>query len=499
MKPTTTLFAKSRYVLFAIALLLGSNNLYAETIYEDFENVTIVDADGNELTSSWTSGAGLSNGWKVIGGTLYSNDNGDYQLVHAVGKGYLMTDYYLSSSSTSNNSAYIFIPVKLCGDVKFFLQSNLDDRSKKTSYAKVYEATADGTVTGNVLFSASPEKGVKWGKQYGFTINDAEGKYIALNLVYTDLDDFTATTADGSAIEPTLSVSATSLDFGTVTSETVKTFTVKSNVTTEAAFEITGDDAGIFSLEECPHTLIAGMTTTIAVKMKATEAGLYTAKLTVTAGELSKEVALSGTWEVNVIEPDVPTDWTGEDFNAYHEDDPMPAGWTVEGGWHIGEPFMLDTPAVVITDTSEGGTLITPFFNAKSNQALHFYFSKTAVGWMYYSSKMEISYSTDKTNWTVVATYNKYEADGVKTIDLPAAGSYYVRFVTNDRTYLDDFLLVNIPSTGIDVVHRSSTSEAAESSELSTMHSSVYDLQGRRVTNSQTHGILIYKGKKVKR
>lgn len=77
MKPTTTLFAKSRLLLLAIALLLGSNNLYAETIYEDFENVTIVDADGNEQTSSWTSGAGLSNGWKVIGGTLYSNDNGD--------------------------------------------------------------------------------------------------------------------------------------------------------------------------------------------------------------------------------------------------------------------------------------------------------------------------------------------------------------------------------------------------------------------------------------
>jgi hypothetical protein len=138
--------------LVIVAILLGSNYLYAETIVEDFEELTIVDADGNEI-SGWTPGAGLSNGWKVIGGTLYSSDAGDYQLVHAVEKGFAFTDYYLSSSSTSDNTAYVFIPVKLCGDVKFFLKSNLDERSKKTSYAKVYEATADGTVTTNLLFS----------------------------------------------------------------------------------------------------------------------------------------------------------------------------------------------------------------------------------------------------------------------------------------------------------------------------------------------------------
>ncbi len=83
---TTTLLCKSRMFLVIVAILLGSNYLYAETIVEDFEELTIVDADGNEI-SGWTPGAGLSNGWKVIGGTLYSSDAGDYQLVHAVEKG----------------------------------------------------------------------------------------------------------------------------------------------------------------------------------------------------------------------------------------------------------------------------------------------------------------------------------------------------------------------------------------------------------------------------
>ena len=467
-------------------LLLGSSHTYAETIVEDFEELTIIDADGNTLTGGWASGAGLSNGWKVIGGTLYSSDAGDYQLVYAAGKGFAFTDCYLSSSSTSANNAYIFIPVKLCGDVKFFLKSNLDERSKKTSYAKVYEATADGTVTTNLLFSESPAKAGNWA-QYSFTIDDAEGKYIAFNLVYTDLDYFTATMADGSTAEPTLSVSATSLDFGTVKQETEKTFTVRSNTTTEASFAISGDDAGVFSLKDCPQSLIAGMTTIIAVTMKATEAGDYSATLTITAGELSKTVSLNGTWEVEVIEPDVPTDWKGEDFNAYKEGDPMPAGWTVEGGWQIGEPFMLDTPAAV---TFEEGTLITPFFNASSNQALQFYFSKTAIGWMYYTSKMEISYSNDKTNWTVAATYDKYEDDGIKTIALPTAGSYFVRFVANDRTYLDDFLLIEVPGTAVQYV------------ALPTQHTEqpAYDLQGRPVTNDRTHGVYIYKGKnKIKK
>ena len=480
MIQTTTLLSKSNILLTVLALVLGSMYVSADTIEEDFEDVTIVDANGNELANSWTAGAGLSNGWRIIGGSIYANDNGDYGLIKATGMGFEYSDCYLTSSSTSVNSASVFIPTMLQGQVILFAKSNLTDKSKKTSYLRIYEATADGSVTSTLLFSASPEKGNGQWKYYTFTLD--EGKYIAINMVYTDLDNFSATIADGSQIVPTLSVSTETLDFGTVQRETVKTFTVRSNITTEVAFSIDDNDAGIFQMKEFPNTIIAGETTTIAVKMNAQQEGQYAGVLTVTAGELSKTIALSGQWEVPTVTPGVPTDWKGEDFNGYKEDDPIPAGWTVEGDWHVGEPFLLDTPAAVITSGS--GTMITPFFTVTSHQGLSFYFSKTAIGWNSYSSKIEVSYSNDMTEWTVAATYDKYESDGVKIIPLPTAGNFYVRFATNDRTYLDDIQVVDVTETGIGSV-RADEADSGVS----------YDLQGRQ-TKGLRRGLYIQNGKK---
>ncbi len=279
---------------------------------------------------------------------------------------------------------------------------------------------------------------------------------------------------------PTLTVSATTLDFGTTQEKVEKTFTVKSNVSTTVSVSLSDNEAGVFTITQSPTTLTANSTTTIAVEMKATEAGSYSATLTITAGELNKTVALTGVWEEKQPEQQ-PENWQAENFNAYHEGDEMPLGWNAEG-WAIGEPFLLDTPAVT---TTSGGTLITPIFTVTDNQGLQFSFSKTAVGWMSYSSKMNISYSTDKEQWTLAVTYDKTEADGIKTIALPTAGSYYMRFEVNDRTYLDDFLVVDVPTTGIE----RTTKSVAGMDEM-------YNLSGQRLSQ-KTKGLIIVNGKKT--
>ena len=62
-----------------------------------------------------------------MGGTLYANDNGDNGLIHAAGSGFALSDYYLTSASTSVNSAYIFIPQPLQGDVPGRARSKQND------------------------------------------------------------------------------------------------------------------------------------------------------------------------------------------------------------------------------------------------------------------------------------------------------------------------------------------------------------------------------------
>ena len=476
--------AKTAFALF-LTLILGTGATSADTIEETFEDVTIVDADGNPLANSWSSGSGLSNGWRIIGGTLYASDNGDYGLIHATGQGFSMSDYYLTSASTSVNSAYVFIPAPLQGEVLIWARSNLSEKSKKTSSLKVYEATADGTVeTSVLLYEATPEKGVSTWKPFHFTIEDEGGKYIALNLVYTDIDDFTATIADGTTEPAVLTVSTEAIGFGTVSSETTQTFTVKSNVTTSVSFTLTGTGADAFEVADAPASLAADVQNTIGVTMNAPEPGDYEATLVITAGELTKSITLTGTWEEKNDDPDTPSDWTGEDFTGL---DDIPANWTIgdDASWTI-DGWWVDTfPAL----KGFSGEITTPMFTIGDDQGLEFYFQKgmTFDDW---SSKCIVSYSTDKTNWTVAERYDQYSDDGTKTITFPEPGNYYLQLSVNAVAYFDDFRIVELTTTGLNqIVNR-------ESENRKSVNRKYFDLQGRKaqIKNGQ---IIIVDGKKI--
>jgi hypothetical protein len=448
------------------------------SVTEDFENVTVVDANGEALSSSWAAGGGLSNGWKIIGGTIYTSDTGNYQLVHNAGKGWLFSDYYLTSSSTSVNEAYVFIPVKMSGKVELFAKSNLDERSKKTSTLIIYEATEDGSITDSVLYSATLKKGGSWGL-HAFNIEETDGKYIAINLVYTDIDDVTYTEADGSTvIVPELTVSATIVDFGTSQTAVTKTITVKSNVATNVSMELSGDGASAFSIKDAPTSLTAYTPASVNIVMEAQKADTCAATLTITAGELTKMVALMGIWEEKQPAPQ-PENWKGENFNTYQEGDELPMGWEADG-WEIGTPSLMDTP--VIAASADGGTLITPVFAVTGNQALQFNFQKSLAYWES-SSRLDVSYSTNKEQWTAAVSYGDSEENGVKKVPLPAAGTYYVRFIANTRTYLDDFEVVDIIDDGI----------ALTKMQLQEANGAIFNLHGQRISQP-TKGLFIQNG-----
>ena len=214
-------------ILFVfLTLFAGISDMYAE----DFENLTLTDADGKALANTWSYGYGLSNGWKVVNGTiLTSAGSTNYGLVKATKQGHDESNGYLESSYGSTNSAYVFIPEQVSGTIKFWAKSNLDSRSKYTSSVKIYEANADGTLTNTVLYSATPTKGVNAWIEH--TVENISGKYIAINLVRTDLDDFTyGDGGSGSGENPdTLPVFVEKKALAALAFERVSDYEIKAN------------------------------------------------------------------------------------------------------------------------------------------------------------------------------------------------------------------------------------------------------------------------------
>ena len=186
----------SKHFLLLLLLTLITGTVCAQTPTEDFENLTLVDANGNALANSWSFGYGLSNGWKVVGGSILTNAGStNYGLIISTGKGHNESNGFIESSYGKTNAASVFVPTQLKGTIKFWAKSNLDSRSKSNSSLKIFEATEDGTVTSNVLYEATPTKGSATWVEH--SVEGLAGKYIAINLIYTDFDDFYAEGEEG--------------------------------------------------------------------------------------------------------------------------------------------------------------------------------------------------------------------------------------------------------------------------------------------------------------
>ena len=126
----------------------------------------------------------------------------------------------------------------------------------------------------------------------------------------------------------------------------------------------------------------------------------------------------------------------------------IPASWT-NNGWE----WNSDRKAAYNT-YSAGKTLMTPRLAAENGEELTFdlYFP-------YSGYQMKVQYSTDKTNWTEVATYtstsNGQTIEGSFTA--PAEGNYYLLFGDNNSNskyaYVDNFVgfQLNIPEHDMEI------------------------------------------------
>ena len=121
-------------------------------------------------------------------------------------------------------------------------------------------------------------------------------------------------------------------------------------------------------------------------------------------------------------------------------DTEIPASWT-NNGWE----WNSDRKAAYSTYT-KGKELMTPRLAAEKDEELTF-----DVIFPYGSEQLKVQYSTDKTNWTEVATYNSTANNQTfeGSFIAPATGNYYLKFGdSNSRyVYIDNFVgfKLNIP------------------------------------------------------
>ena len=238
-------------LIFALLLsLMGVRQANAETLTEGFESVSLTDANGNPVANSWSYGYGLSNGWKVIGGNiLASAGSTNYGLTtgHESNKA-------LESSFSSSNTASVFIPTKLTGEVKFWVKAT---SSRNAGTVKIFEADEEGNVSTTTLANISLAGGSGWAEK---TVDlGTDGKYIAINLIRAAFDDFSAEIFEDGVEKKAIGISAFVANETNLNTDTEGKYNASFTVTVEnkGNVALTAADNATVSLLDANKNVLA--------------------------------------------------------------------------------------------------------------------------------------------------------------------------------------------------------------------------------------------------
>lgn len=191
------------------------------------------------------------------------------------------------------------------------------NKSSGAGYLSVKAGTTTlasiGSTSSGVNFNNSAWYG-KWSTSYvnvtptmsnkAYAIQNNENVVILIGATANSLycQSFTLTYEDAGpvVVSPTLVVSSNSITFGSVEKESSKkqSLTISgTNLTADADLTITGTDAAMFSVNTTTITATDGniAATDVTVTYAPTAAGEHSATLTISSGDLSREVPLSGT------------------------------------------------------------------------------------------------------------------------------------------------------------------------------------------------------------
>lgn len=235
-----------------MALLTVAGTAKADTLSENFDDVTRLDANGNELTSQWSYGYSLSNGWFVSpsANAISASKTMNYGIAAGGHEGNALWAGYGSS-----NSYYMVIPVRLTGEITFKAYKNTKTKTASVKFFEVTESDGNFTVTDTQLGETVNPSSESWA-DYSINIGD-EGKYIAIHMIYSGLDNFEAEifSESGTVAKPTsVAVDAVTYDSATL-SWTAGGEETQWQLVFDAASDFDRDAATPITINENPYTL----------------------------------------------------------------------------------------------------------------------------------------------------------------------------------------------------------------------------------------------------
>lgn len=405
------------------AAALSLVQVRAAVVAEDFESVQVVDANGNAVTSSYTAGVGLDNGWLVVDGGICKS--ADYSNFGLWSTAYNSSKVSLTAQYGSSNSAVMVIPVPVNGEISFYARKTSTSSSTKGT-VDIYEMVEDnGTFKKKSTTSLKNWSLTTTWTQYSLDLGE-DARYIGISMVRAGMDNVvynTVEAADGPALQvlqgdQSLGKDA-AVDLGLVEGAATSTFTIKNkgNGTLNATVACTGD----YSASAASVSLGEGETQDITVTQSEAY-GSHTGSLVVTPeGKDAFTVSLSGI----VRDPAK----LYNDFSEELED------WTVESNW------TMDDGYVAIGYASGTPRITTPILKVTADDVLYIKYKKNTTS-TYSSAYFRVWASEDGQNWTKVgadlgadSSYDTWKATTVT--GFPATAKYVS--ITGQYIALDDF------------------------------------------------------------
>lgn len=347
---------------------------------EGFEDITLTDQQGNPLASSYSFGYGLSNGWRIVGGTIYASPGvTNYGLTSKAHTG----DKALEASYSSTNDAFIVIPTLLSGDFTFWVCRTSSRSAGKVSLLEV-EPDGDSYTSKEIIETVSPSS-TSWEQH---TINlGTSPRLIAIQMSRTAIDDVefdsyeVPTTPLMELRMNDNKVSNLSIDLGLTEKDTLLSFTL-ANVgagTLEASLSATG------GYEVSPATLSVegGQVQPFSVRQPADIPGMLRGSVTITAPDLEPiSVFLRGI----VRDPD----------KIYLNFDSLPQGWTLNEYGSLAD-------STLVASSWNDAVLTSPAIEVTEGEELFFRYTRISDA-SYQKPTVTVAYSDDDENWTDLET-----------------------------------------------------------------------------------------------
>lgn len=359
---------------------VSHNTTNAAVVTEDFENVTITETD------SWGFGKALSNGWKILGGSIYSSAGvTNYGLWNKANSGSVA----LEASYSSTNNALVVIPTQLTGTIKFYARKTSSSSSVK-GYVDLWEVEPDGDTFKKVGSSSFKYWTLTSTTYSEYSVDlGSEPRYIAICLSRAAIDDVTFDTFETSA-GPRLTVlcegksvkNGGSHAFGLVSEPASVDYIIKNTGT--APLAATVSCTGAFTTSLTSLSLDADAEQTITITQSAETFGTQNGTLTIAPEGLDPfTINLSGI----VRDPS----------KVYVDFSETPTGWTIDSeNWSIADGY---AKIGYYYSTYGNGLIQSPTLTISEGDELYLRYSKNTQS-TYSSAYFTILTSEDGNTWT---------------------------------------------------------------------------------------------------